>query len=193
MGLYELLLFVHIAATVVWVGSGFFSGVLGAGYSRDADDVALLRFAADQERLAPRLFIPASLTVLVFGIALVIESDAWSFDELWVVLGLLGFLATFFTGLLLLKPATERIRAEMEREGGRMTPQLRQDVRKVIVEARVDQVVLFLVILDMVAKPTRDDVELLILMAAVLAAGIAYIVTRLRAIDAEAGSAPATA
>jgi hypothetical protein len=43
------------------------------------------------------VFIPASLTVVVFGIALVIQSDAWTFDYLWIVLGLLGFATTFVT------------------------------------------------------------------------------------------------
>jgi uncharacterized membrane protein len=185
MTVYELLLFIHISATVVWVGAGLFSLVLAIGYDRDSDEPAIRRFLADQERLATRLFIPASLTVVIFGIALVIESDAWSFDYLWIVLGLVGFAATFATGLFMIKPASERIGAAMEREGGRLTPQLRTDIRKLIVMARLDYVVLFLVIADMVLKPTGDDVGLLIGMAVILVAGIAFILNRLRALDAE--------
>jgi uncharacterized membrane protein len=185
MTLYEFLLFVHIAATVVWVGAGLCSLVLAIGYDRDGDEPAIRRFLADQERLATRLFIPASLTVVIFGIALVIESDAWSFDQLWIVLGLVGFAATFVTGLFMIKPASERIGAAMEREGGRLTPELRTDIRKLIVMARLDYVVLFLVIADMVIKPIGDDVGVLIGMAVILIAGIAYIVSRLRALDAE--------
>jgi uncharacterized membrane protein len=185
MTLYEFLLFVHIAATVVWVGAGLCSLVLAIGYDRDGDEPAIRRFLADQERLATRLFIPASLTVVIFGIALVIESDAWSFDQLWIVLGLVGFAATFVTGLFMIKPASERIGAAMEREGGRLTPELRTDIRKLIVMARLDYVTLFLVIADMVIKPIGDDVGVLIGMAVILVAGIAYIVSRLRALDAE--------
>jgi uncharacterized membrane protein len=193
MTLYEFLLFVHIAATVVWVGAGLCSLVLAIGYDRDGDEPAIRRFLADQERLATRLFIPASLTVLIFGIALVIESDAWTFDYLWIVLGLVGFAATFVTGLFMIKPASERIGAAMEREGGRLTPPLRTDVRKLIVMARLDYVVLFLVIGDMVIKPTGDDAGVLVAMAVILAAGIAYIMTRLRALDAEKQPVPSTA
>jgi uncharacterized membrane protein len=185
MTLYEFLLFVHIAATVVWVGAGLCSLVLAIGYDHDGDEPAIRRFLADQERLATRLFIPASLTVVIFGIALVIESEAWSFDQLWIVLGLVGFAATFVTGLFMIKPASERIGAAMEREGGRLTPELRTDIRKLIVMARLDYVVLFLVIADMVIKPIGDDVGVLIGMAVILIAGIAYIVSRLRALDAE--------
>jgi uncharacterized membrane protein len=193
MTLYEFLLFVHIAATVVWVGAGLCSLVLAIGYDRDGDEPAIRRFLADQERLATRLFIPASLTVVIFGIALVIESDAWTFDYLWLVLGLVGFAATFVTGLFMIKPASERIGAAMEREGGRLTPPLRTDIRKLIVMARLDYVVLFLVIGDMVFKPTGDDAGLLVAMAVILAAGIAYIMVRLRALDAEQQPVPSTA
>ena len=185
MTLYEFLLFIHISATVVWVGAGLCSLVLAIGYDRDGDEPAIRRFLADQERLATRLFIPASLTVLVFGIALVIESDAWTFEYLWIVLGLVGFAATFVTGLFMIKPASERIGAAMEREGGRLTPELRTDIRKLIVMARLDYVVLFLVIADMVIKPTGDDAGVLIGMAVILVAGIAFILSRLRALDAE--------
>lgn len=41
-----------------------------------------------------------------------------------------------------------------------------------------------LVVFDMVAKPTGDDVGLLVAMALILAAGIAYIVVSVRAIEA---------
>jgi len=183
MTLYEFLLFIHVAATVVWVGAGLLSLVLAIGYDTDGDEPAIRRFLADQERLATRLFIPASLTVVIFGIALVIESDAWTFGYLWIVLGLVGFAATFVTGLFLIKPASERIGAAMEREGGRLTPALRTDVRKLIVMARLDYVVLFLVIADMVIKPTGDDAAVLIVMALIALAGVGYIVTRLRALD----------
>jgi hypothetical protein len=121
---------------------------------------------------------------VIFGIALVIESDAWSFDSLWIVLGLVGFAATFVTGLFMIKPASERIGAAMEREGGRLTPALRTDIRKLIVMSRLDYVVLFLVIADMVIKPTGEDAAVLIAMALIAIAGVAYIVMGLRAIDA---------
>jgi uncharacterized membrane protein len=193
MTLYELLLFVHIFATVIWIGAGFLSLVLAISYDRDSDESAIRRFLVDQERLALRLFVPSSLAVVLMGIALVIESDAWGFDQLWIVLGLIGYAATFATGMFYLKPTSERIGAAMEREGGRLTPQLRVEIRKLMVKARVDQVVLAVVIFDMVAKPTADDVGVLVAMAAVVAAGVAYIVARVRAIDAERKPQPAAA
>jgi uncharacterized membrane protein len=182
MALYEFLLFLHIVATVVWVGSGFFGLVLAALYDRDADDAATQRLLKDQEFLATRLFIPASLSVVLLGIALVIESDAWSFDQLWIVLGLMGFASTFLTGLLVLKPVGDRIAAQMERDGG-VTPSTMVEVQKLLIKARSDYVVLFLVIADMVIKPTGDDVGVLIAMALIAIAGVSYIVVSLRAVE----------
>jgi uncharacterized membrane protein len=182
MTLYEFLLFLHIVATVVWVGSGFFGLVLAALYDRDADDAATQRLLKDQEFLATRLFIPASLSVVLLGIALVIESDAWSFDQLWIVLGLMGFASTFLTGLLVLKPVGDRIAAQMERDGG-VTPSTMVEVQKLLIKARSDYVVLLLVIADMVIKPTGDDVGVLIAMALIAIAGVSYIVVSLRAVE----------
>jgi uncharacterized membrane protein len=182
MTLYELLLFIHISASIVWIGAGFLSLVLATTYDRESDEMAIKRFLQDQDRLALRLFIPASLTVVLMGIALVIESDAWSFSYLWIVLGLIGYAATFVTGLFFIKPSSERIAAEMERQGGRLTPELRTSIRKLIVIARVDYVTFALVVLDMVVKPTGDDTGVLIAMALIFLAGVAYIGMSVRAI-----------
>jgi hypothetical protein len=41
---YELLLFIHISATVVWVGAGFAQLLIGQRYNRDGDSIAIQRF-----------------------------------------------------------------------------------------------------------------------------------------------------
>jgi hypothetical protein len=184
MSWYELFLFVHLSASIVWIGAGVLSLLLATTYDRESDEVAIKRFLRDQEWLAMRLFVPASLIVVVMGIAMVIESDAWSFSYLWIVLGLIGYAATFVTGFFFIRPASERIGAEMEQQGGRLTPGLRASIRKLIVTARVDYVTFALVILDMVVKPTGDDSAVLIAMALIFLAGIAYIGLSVRAIDA---------
>ena len=192
MTLYELLLFIHVAATVIWVGAGLNGLVLAAGYDRDGDAAATERLLKDQEWLAKTLFIPSSLIVVIMGIALVIESDAWSFDQLWIVLGLVGFAITFVTGLFIIKPVSDRIASQAERDGG-LTPATLLEVERLLTKARSDYVVLFLVIADMVIKPTGDDVGVLVVMGLIAAAGVAYIVMRLRAIDEREQTAPASA
>ena len=182
MSFYELLLFGHIVAAIVWLGSGILLHVQAFRAERAHDDEGLRRVAADSSQLSLKLFVPASLTVLVLGLLLVADGP-WSFDYLWIVLGLLGYLATFLTGVLVMKPGSEEIEAMLDRDG--MTPQARTAIRKLLAKGRLDTVVLYLVVAIMVLKPTGDDVGLLVAMAAIVLAGFAYVATQLKAIDAE--------
>jgi hypothetical protein len=97
----------------------------------------------------------------------------WEFSQLWVVLGLIGYAATFFTGVAVLRPRGDAIAAAIERDGG-MTPASLADARRLLALARIDYVVLVLVVADMAIKPTGDDVGLLVAMALVLAAGLGW-------------------
>jgi uncharacterized membrane protein len=188
VSLYELLLLGHILAAVAWIGAGLSLVVLGLLAERASDDEGLRSTLDHTNRLSTVYFIPSSLLVVVFGIALVVESDVWSFDQLWIVLGLLGYAATFLTGLLVIKPRGERIGRMLGESGGRMTPAALFEGRKLLTLARIDYIVLFLVIADMVLKPTGDDAGLLAAMAAILVVGTAYVVWQVRSL-----TAPATA
>ena len=182
MDFYELLLFGHIVAAIIWLGSGLLIQVQAARATKAHDDANLERVAADAAGLSTTLFIPSSLAVLVLGLLLVADGP-WSFDYLWVVLGLVGYLATFLTGILVMKPGSEKVAEMLERDG--MTPTASVEIRKLLTKGRVDTVVLYLVVAVMVLKPTGDDVGLLVAMAAIVAAGLAWVAMQLRAIDAE--------
>ena len=182
MSLYEILLFAHITTAILWVGAGFSLVVLGL-LGELKDDEGSMRTALDgANRLGNVYFLPASLLVIVFGIALVAESEAWSFGQLWIVLGLVGYALTFVTGVALIKPRGERIGRMIEQARGTMTPEAMLEGRKLLTLARIDYVVLLLVVLDMVVKPTGDDVGLLVVMAAILVVGVAYPVWRVRSL-----------
>jgi hypothetical protein len=58
------------------------------------------------------------------------------------------------------------------------------ETRRLLALARIDYVVLFLVIADMAAKPTGDDAGLLIAMAIVFAAGLYWTISTAQAIRA---------
>jgi uncharacterized membrane protein len=189
--LYELLLFVHIAAAIVWLGTAFTIQVFAIRANRARDEVALKRLFDEVSALANLVFVPASLVVVLFGVLLVIESDAWSFGELWIVLGLIGYLATFVTGVGVLTPRVKRI-SEMVAQSGGTSPAAAAEIRRTLLVTRIDLVVLFLVVADMVLKPTGDDVGTLVVMALVLVAGVAYVLMRFRAIESPpAAAAPA--
>jgi uncharacterized membrane protein len=170
---YEVLLFVHVLGVAIWLGTGFALLVFGDRFGRAGDNQALQSLFGQSEWLATRIFIPVSLTALITGILLVIEGP-WAFDQLWVLLGLAGFAATFLTGLLMIKPESERIAAELARDG--MTTDAARAIGSMFARQRIDYTVLALVVADMTLKPTGDDVLTLVLMAAVLAAVVALVV-----------------
>ena len=131
---YEFLLFVHISASV-WIGAGFLLMVLAIRADRTGDEATLKRILDDNAWLATHLFIPASLVVVVAGVLLVIDGP-WAFDQLWLVIGLAGYLSTFVTGVAVLRPRGDRIAAMVTRDGG-MTPVALAETRRLLAMAAI--------------------------------------------------------
>jgi uncharacterized membrane protein len=180
---YELLLFLHVSAAIIWIGAGLLLNIQGARADSRRDKEGIRRVLEDAGAFANILFIPASLAALVTGLVLVFDGP-WSFDQLWIVLGLAGFAATFATGLFVLKPRSEQLAAIVERDGG-FSPEALDAARQLMFLGRTDYVVLFLVVADMVLKPTADDVGTLVVMAAILVAGVAYVVVKARSVSVQ--------
>jgi uncharacterized membrane protein len=119
--------------------------------ARGAQDVARQQqLGAESEWLATRLFIPSSLLVLIFGALLVWESEAWKISQMWILLGLTGYAASFLTGIFYFSPEARRIRAAGE--AGRVEEVAARTARVEFV-SRIELVILFLVVVDMVTKP----------------------------------------
>lgn len=178
MTLYELFLFVHVAGAIVWLGSGALLTVLAALATRAGDDEGFAKLFGWTGFLGNRLFMPAALIVLVFGFALIGEGP-WSLDQLWLVLALIGFAGTFVMGAFVIGPTTEKVAALIARDG-RMGAEAIALARRMLLIGRVDTVAMWLVVLDMVVKPTGDDVGVLAFMALALVAAAAFVVIRLR-------------
>ena len=170
MSRYELLLFLHISASIIWLGAGFLIAVLVLGAERAGDREKEAGHHRDVAWLAPRLFIPASLSVMILGILLVIDGP-WSFDQLWISLALAGWAASFLLGFLYFRPEGERIGALAE-ERGPQDPELERRLHRLNVVDRIQLLILFLVLADMVLRPTGDDGGTLITGAAILAVAI---------------------
>src|SRR5579883_3242976 len=107
----SLFKFLHVTAVIIWLGAGFATVVLGIKAERAHDNNEYGQIIGYVNFLTPRLFIPAALCALLFG-ALTVYFEGWemlSGSNLWVWLGLLGFAATFSTGIFVLKPRTEAL------------------------------------------------------------------------------------
>jgi uncharacterized membrane protein len=96
--LYDWLRFLHVLAAMIWVGGGVMLAAIAARALGDRDPAAIGRFTASLRVLGPLVLAPATVAVLVLGIGLVVESDAWDFGQLWVALGIGLFAAAFLVG-----------------------------------------------------------------------------------------------
>jgi uncharacterized membrane protein len=152
VGIYNTLKFVHIAAAIMWVGSGLFVQYYTTRLRRSDELRRLAEFARDLEKAANHLFIPASVTVLLMGILMVAYSPLWNFTDTWILIGLGGYFATFLTGLLFIGPTAGKL-GRMVQEQGPEAPGLDALMARIFAISRVDQVVLLLVIADMVFRP----------------------------------------
>jgi uncharacterized membrane protein len=148
-GTYTTLKVIHILAAVIWLGGATMLTVLAIRARRRSGD-ALAAIFREVAFLAPRIFVPASLVLVVTGFALLGAGSLPS--SLWVILAIAGWAITFLTGLLVLTPQVKRAESLLEEHGPTSEAALGQ-VRRVLMLARIDLVVLTLVIVDMVVKP----------------------------------------
>lgn len=150
MDLFEALKFVHVLAAVAWVGGAILSQaqvawVQGKGAQAFAD---LIDF---QAWLSTRYFAPLAVVVVLAGIGMVIVSG-YNFTDTWIVIGIVLFLVTMFTGMLYLGPQSEKIKEALG-PGGERDAALQARIDRVTLATRIDLAVLVLVIADMVIKP----------------------------------------
>jgi len=189
MDLYSLLLFVHISAAIAWIGSGLLIQILLTMAERRRDEATFGALVDYTAGLGLKLFVPSSLVVVACGLGLVADGP-WSFDQLWLVLGLLGFLATFLTGAFVVKPRADRLAELTAANDGLLTPAAMYEARKLLALGRIDYVVLVAVVFDMAVKPTGDDTAALAVMALAIAGGTAYVLRRARRIEAPPAPVP---
>ena len=97
------------------------------------------------------VFLPASVVVLAMGVWMVLISG-WDFEDVWVALGLVGVVATAITGSTVIGPRLKRIGDAIAERGAEDT-RVQDDIGRLVAIARIDVVVLFLVVAVMVIKP----------------------------------------
>jgi uncharacterized membrane protein len=148
---YALFKAVHVTFAVIWVGGGTLIMILAllAERTNDPDEIATI--ARQAAFAGERIFAPAGLVVFLMGIAMMINTDL-GWGKFWVVLGLIGYAATFITGIAFLSPLAKKISASTA-ERGASHPETIALIKRILLVARIDIAVLLVVVLDMVTKP----------------------------------------
>ncbi len=186
MSWYEFLLFLHISAAVIWLGGAFTFQMYGAVVRHGGDPDEIARFAGRAGLLGERMFVPASLVVVLAGVGLMIDGN-WEWGRLWVIFALVTFAASFVTGLFVISPMAKRLPAV-----GPSTPEGQLLIRRLFTVLRVDLVYMYAIIFAMVAKPTADDGWTIAIAAAALVALTVAFLARLRTTDSQPSSTAQT-
>jgi hypothetical protein len=161
---YQLFLFLHILCVIVWVGAGTTLGLLWFHPDRELRQ----RIAPLGEWLGPRLFAPAALGALVFGLLLVHEGH-WTFRPLFVQLGLVAFAVSFVVNAGVRAPLSRTLAHQPQRLAGVLSAL-----------SRFELSVLYLTVADMVLKPDGSDTAFIVVAAMILAATAILVVLRFR-------------
>ncbi|HVF52281.1 MAG TPA: DUF2269 family protein [Actinomycetota bacterium] len=152
MNLYELLLFVHLAAVICWIGGAVMFTILGSRGAKAGppDPQRVIHTAEQAEWLGTRFYTPLAIVTLLAGIGMVLESGI-GFDHLWVLIGLtMIIIAGALGGAFYSKNTKALVQGINERgfdEGAQAI------LKKIVTVSKVELVLLFIVVLVMVTKP----------------------------------------
>jgi len=173
MDWYVLFKFLHVTSAVIWIGGAFIMIMLGVKAERSKSDAELVGVVRQVAWAGERIYVPASIATLVFGLIVAWIGVLWG--NLWVILGLVGVAATITLGIAVLTPRAKKVEAGYA--AGGMTPDVVAISREILTIAKFDAVLLFTVVADMVLKPGADDWIVLAVMAVAIAAAAAVWLT----------------
>jgi hypothetical protein len=149
MSWYELLLTVHILAVALWFGSGMAITVISYRLL-STRDLAYAPFLSSAAWWAGRAHPIASVVLLLAGFGMIGDSEFIGFGDLWIILGLVGWVVLGAMGGRFIGPTAENL---AESAAGGVTEAIRPTANRLLTYMRVEAGLLALLIAIMVAKP----------------------------------------
>jgi uncharacterized membrane protein len=146
---YEFWLFLHVTAVITWVGGAGAIQVFGVLTKRAADPEKTVFQSRNVAWIVMRVFLPASIIVVVSGIGLV-ETVGWSWGEPFIVFGLVFWAAVSLVAFGYLARAMGDAADRLAAEGP--SPALALRFRNLIWLSRVLLVVLVAIVFMMTVK-----------------------------------------
>ena len=148
--MYQLLVYAHILAAVVWVGGAAFMQLLAFRVQRADDPTEVPQLARHFEALGRRVFLPAAFVIILTGLVMTIQ--AWSFGQLWILVAIGLWLLSAFLGAVFLGPGAKRAAAAFDAEGP-TSARGRQELGRLSLVSRLELVSFAIIIALMVFKP----------------------------------------
>lgn len=99
----EILLVLHIVGAGTWLGANVVQAVVPPMAAR-AGEATLAGWYRITSVLARRLYVPAAILILITGVALVLENDAYSFGSLFVTIGFAMIIVGAILGMVVFGP-----------------------------------------------------------------------------------------
>ncbi len=149
--MYDLLLTIHVLAAVIWVGGGFAMHILGRRTLKRGNPQEIFEFSNEINTVALRLYAPTSLILLVAGILLVNEAG-YEFSQLWITLAFIGWAFSFIVGVGYYGPQDKKLQALVAADGPASSG-IVANVRQALFVNQIEQLILFLIVIDMTIKP----------------------------------------
>ncbi|HRC63159.1 MAG: DUF2269 domain-containing protein [Dehalococcoidia bacterium] len=148
---YDVLKFLHVYSVVLWVGGGALLNIMGTRLARAGTSQQLAEFGAQVEWIGLHIFTPLSVFALIMGILMALN-DRWDFGQTWIQLGLGGWFLSFLLGAGFLGPQSGKL-GRLVREHGPDHPEVRPRLTRLLLVARLDVVLMLLIVADMTIKP----------------------------------------
>jgi uncharacterized membrane protein len=149
---YQVLVTLHVVAAVLWVGGDLTLTTLGIRYERLADGPTLAMLGKVGTWIGTRVYTPASIAAVAFGIAAVAEGNL-DWGQFWIIWGLIGWTIAFTVGVTFIGPELGRI-DKAAQEFGPESEEVGRRVRRLFAIFRFDTALLVSIVIVMAAKPS---------------------------------------
>jgi uncharacterized membrane protein len=150
---YELFKLLHVVGAIAWLGGGIGLFVLTRRLVATRDHAGLLALGRQGEALGTRLFMPASLLTIGFGVALVATERTFGFTDPWILIGFGGIALSGVAQMAIAGPAQKRLLVLVEAHGPE-DADVDEVVRRLSIGSLADIGILLVVVWAMVVKPT---------------------------------------
>lgn len=147
---FRSILAVHVGAATTWVGGGLLLSLQGEKARKSGDLKGIVAVAAGSEHWAKKLFVPASVVLLICGIAMAALAHVW--DKPFVMVGMAGWLISFAIGVGYLSRKGAHVKALVAAEG-EDSQQAASASLQMLKVAEIDMAILFIVVLFMAVQP----------------------------------------
>jgi hypothetical protein len=144
----DILLVLHIAGAGTWLGANVVQAFVPPAAARIGAE-ALAGWYRVSSVMARRLYMPASILILITGVLLVIESPAYGFGSTFVTIGFGMILVGALLGIFVFGPGGDAA-AEAVESGDQAT--IRSAVARITRFGLIDTLLLLLTITVMVIR-----------------------------------------